>query len=221
MSFIFYQFQHKAIRNFFSEINLLCGSTNFQSVTEVEFLRDRILKLMSLLASHSYIEEQVILPALRKNEIELSDKDSHDHKKLDDKLFQVIGKIQKLVSVTDESQEQGNILYLLFTGFQAEYLLHMIHEETETATLLLNNLSPIELSDLKETISKRTPAPIMKDWLTYGLPAMNQIERIEVLKPMVSNVPAESLPATLSIVKNVLDEADFRSLMAGLNLKFV
>ena len=221
MSFNFYQFQHKAIRNFFGEVSILCGTTNFQKTTEVEFLRDKILKLMALLASHSFIEEQVILPALQKKEIDYTETDTHDHRNLDQKLFQVIGLVQKLVSVSDESKKQGEILYLLFSGFQAEYLLHMIQEETKTAPLVLQHFTLDELSDLQNLISNRVPSPIMKDWLFYGLPAISHTERIEVLKPIVSSSTTENLSAILSVVKNVLDEDNFRLLMEGLQLKFV
>lgn len=219
--FNLYAFHHKALRYFFGEISTLCGSTNFENKNEVEFLKERMLKLMSLLASHSFIEDQVILKELEKTETTFSDKDTHDHLRLDAIVFKIISGLQSLNNETENLTFKGNNLYLLFTQLHGEYLIHMHQEEVNTLPIILKAFNDEELNSLKAKIFEKTPPKLMYDWFQFSLPALNQSERIEALKPIMQKSSDDIIAHTLSLAKNTLSENEFESVIKGLDLQVV
>lgn len=218
--FNIYAFQHKALRHFFGEINSLCSATNFSNKEEIEFLKERMLQLMSLLASHSFIEEQLILKALEEKG-ELTVSDPHDHQRLDSIIFKIISGLQSLTNETEKLTEKGANLYLLFTQFHGEYLIHMHQEEVITLPLILERLNEDEITDLSSRIYQKTPEKLMYEWMRYAIPALHPSERIEVLKPVLDQSIPITISNTLSIAKKELTPEGFTHLIHGLNLKMV
>lgn len=216
-----YNFHHKGLRKFLGELNLLYGSTNFENQIEIEKLQEKTLKLMSLLSSHSFIEDKVILKYLTEIGISVPSQDQEDHFRLDSIIFKVISGLQSINSQTERVVEKGKFLYLLFNQFQGEYFLHMHKEETVTLPIILENLNIEELNHLQGLITKKTPPPILLEWFRHSLPALNYIERIASLRPVLDNSSEETMAITLSIAKNVLSESEFMTLTKGLDLKMV
>lgn len=218
--FNIYAFQHKALRHFFGDINTVFSATNFANKKEIEFLKERMLKLMSLLASHSFIEDQVILKALEEKG-NLTVNDPHDHVRLDAIIFKIISGLQSLTHETKGLTEKGANLYLLFTQFHGEYLIHMHQEEVNTLPLILEQLNEEEIAALNSQIYQKIPEKLMYDWFQFGIPALHPDERIEILKPVLDISATTTISNTLSIAKKVLSTEGFNDLINGLDLKVI
>ena len=219
--FNIYDFPHKALRNFLGQLNLQFGNTNYQNQEELKSLKTNFLKLMSLLASHSHIEDQQIIMPLEKKGVNSFENDKKEHHKLDDLVFNISRAILSLNSNTEDAQEKGRILYLFFNQFQGTYLLHMHREETESLPVVLENMTDEELFSIRDYIIEKTPPKILLNWYWYALPAQTHQERVMGLKPIVAKNNSEILQATLEVVKKVLSEQEFKAVVQDLGLKIV
>lgn len=221
MTFNFYNFHHKALRNFLGQLNVNFGKTNFENQNEIETLKVSLLKLMALLASHSYIEDQVIIPSITKKGISIPENLHHDHNRLDSIIFKIISAFQTLSATTTNVNKKGNDLYLLFNQFHGEFLLHMHLEEVDMLPLITSNLNVEETEFLKAQMVQKTPHKLMLDWFLYGLPALSSQNQVELLKPVISNYSTEMMAEVLSVAKKALSESEFNKLVKGLDLKVV
>ncbi len=220
-TFNFYNFHHKAIRNLLGQLNVKFGKTDFENQNEIDSLKMSLLKLMSLLASHSYIEDNVILTAVTSKGVSIPENLNHDHNRLDSIIFKIISAFQTLSSTTPEVKEKGSQLYLLFNQFHGEFLLHMHLEEVDMLPILQEHLNVEETEIVKQQMVNKTPHKLILDWFLYGLPALSYQNQIELLQPVISNYSAEMMSGVLSVAKKSLPEIEFNKLIAGLNLKVV
>lgn len=214
--FNIYDLPHRALRNALSQFNIQLGNTQFHDEMELNRLKLNLLRLMSLLSSHSYIEDSQLLKRLEEKKVPEIVKDHEDHHKLDEMLFDLSKKLQQLSHENKDAPEIGREIYLLFNRFHGEYLLHMHYEETTTLPLVWTHLNDDELAEIRTVIMEKTPAKIMQDWYFYCLPAFPQHVRVFLLKDLQMHYP-QLYPNTLDTASRALDNSDFDALLKAIS----
>jgi len=218
--FNIYDLPHKALRNILGELNLQFGKTDYNNEKQLKALKDKLLKLMALLASHAHIEDSLIINPLEKKGVTGLETDKKEHNRLDQLIFKLSSGMLQLRSQDDQAQSRGQDLYLLFNQFNGEYLLHMYREETETLPIVFEHFSDEDLLAVRDYILEKTPPKILLDWYWYCLPAQTHNQRVAALRPILEK-PKETLQATLRVVKAVLIEKEFEQVLDDLGLKIV
>jgi len=107
----------------------------------------------------------------------------------------------------------GRVLYLEFSAFVAEDLLHMLHEETVTWPLLCALFGDDELMAIEQAIIASLTPDENIGFMRLMLPAMNRTERTELLTGMKAGAPPEAYSAVIELAaRPTLAAADFADL---------
>ena len=118
----------------------------------------------------------------------------------------------------DRKQLVGRTLYLHFSTFAAELLLHMAEEERVIQPLLERSFSDDELSAIQgELIASLTPAEKMRaaPWLLRGT---NRVERALFLRGVAATAPRAVVDVFLGVARGVLSETDYADLVSSAGL---
>lgn len=107
----------------------------------------------------------------------------------------------------------GRVLYLEFSAFVAEDLLHMLHEETVVWPLLCALFSDDELMTIEQAIiASLSPDETIAN-MRMMLPAMNPGERAGLLTGMKAGAPPPAYAAVIEhAARPTLPHADFAEL---------
>ena len=107
----------------------------------------------------------------------------------------------------------GRVLYLEFSAFVAEDLLHMLHEETVTWPLLCALFSDEELMETEQAIIASLSPDETIVTMQMMLPAMNPEERTGLLTGMKAGAPPEAYAAVIEhAARPTLPRAEFAEL---------
>ena len=169
---------HKALRNILCQFSTRAGQTNYENPNEVNQLKSLGSEMLLLLEDHVTIENEFILKPLGEKIPGASDHDLMEHEEIEKLQAQLKASMNLL---TGYDQTPGHQFYLDFTRFQSRYLLHILHEETETEKLLWNHFTDQELIHIKMNILKNIPTELQLIWWKYMIPAQNEIENIAML----------------------------------------
>lgn len=91
----------------------------------------------------------------------------------------------------------GRLLYLEFSAFVAEDLVHMLHEESQTWPLLCALFSDDELVAMEQSIIASLSPTETIDVMRLMLPAMNPAERTGLLTGMKAGAPQQAYAAVI------------------------
>lgn len=148
---------HLGIRFLMSEISNLT-SKRVNLTPEYWFkLEERWNDLIELLANHLASEEQFILSKLSHSIIE---KQHTDLTQLENQLTE---SAQALFATKSNLED----FHLLFTTFQANYLLHIFEEETSLLQALHQKFTDTELTAIHQQILANLAPEIAQKWNNY------------------------------------------------------
>ena len=109
----------------------------------------------------------------------------------------------------------GHSLYLAFTRFVAEDLLHMAHEEEVTWPLLCSLYSDDELAGIEAEIVASLPPALSAAIMSTMVAAVNTPQRIHLLRGIQAHAPAGDYATLLdAVVKPALSEEEQQPLRA-------
>lgn len=207
-----YKEVHKGIRKALFDLAVRAGSTDFTSADSFQGLREQFALTSNLLEVHAHSEDKYVEPLLRQCDARRADALTATHKELD----ATVSRLQRSLNDLDPAQiyiaDQGRSLYLGLTRFISEYLAHIADEEQELMPLLWENFDDEKLMNVTETIRANLPPPVMANFLSLMIPAMNHGERAELLLGMRKAAPRDVFNGVCQLSKAVLSEQEWARL---------
>lgn len=203
-----YDLPHKALRNALSQFMQLAGKTNFTDSAQVKRLKSIGNEVITLLHSHSNSENEIILKQLEDRQKGSSVADLNDHEALEEELNQLTKKLDSLSSQTDSNRALE--FFQAVSAFYSHYLAHMVQEETITENLIQAHFTDEELIAHRNAIMQKIGFPELLLWLKYAVPALPDVEALELLKGVRGMVAAEDFQAVMRELKLELTDQEYR-----------
>lgn len=203
-----YDLPHKALRNALSQLMQLAGKTNFTDSAQVKRLKSIGNEVITLLHSHSNSENEIILKQLESRQKGSSVADLEDHEVLEEELNLLTKKLDSLSTQTDANRALD--FFQAVSVFYSHYIAHMIQEETITENLIQAHFTDEELISHRNAIMQKIGFPELLLWLKYAVPALPDVEAMELLKGVRGMVPAEDFQAVMRELKLALPDQEYR-----------
>ncbi len=203
---------HKGLRYAHGQMAIRLGAADY-GADPTPLLAD-LRAHLEIAAQHLAHEEAYIhtaLAALAAEAVADLD-DQHEHHRA--RFAALASAIARLEHADQASRPAlGRQLYLEFSAFVAEDLLHMLHEETQTWPLLCALFSDDELLAMEQAIIASLSPTETIDTMRLMLPAMNPAERAGLLTGMKAGAPPQAYAAVIEhAARATLPIADFAEL---------
>lgn len=185
---------HKGLRSALSQFSFLLGKCDFNNAVDIAKLHSLGKDLFMMLSSHANDENSIILAALEAKVPGSSKHDMDDHERLEldqTAIEKLLDDIKELNTNGVDASGSGAELYMKFSKFHGEYLLHTVEEETETQRLLWENFTDQELHAIRGKIIGRFTPEAFEKWQSYIMPAITQIDLLMMLGGMKANAPEQ------------------------------
>ena len=185
---------HKGLRNALTQFSFLLGKCDFNNSVDIAKLHSLGKDVFMMLSTHANDENSVILTALEEKIPGSSKQDMEDHERLEqeqDAIEKLLDDIKELNAKGAEASGSGAELYIKFSKFHGDYLLHTVEEETETQRLLWENFTDQELHAMRGKIIGRFTPEAFEKWQSYIMPAITQSDLLMMLGGMKANAPEQ------------------------------
>jgi len=212
-----YKEVHKGIRKELFDLAMLVGSMDFQNPISLETLKETFNRTYNLLETHAHSEDTYVEPLINKVNVDIAKKTSSKHKNLEDDINELRQKLSGMDAHKKDSVVQGHAFYLQLTIFIAEYIKHIADEEKIIMPILWNNYNDEELINTSSKIRMGIPEPIMKNFMTCMIPAMNHSERVAMFTGMKMSAPEEVYYGMCMLVQSFLSSSEWRKLENAVN----
>lgn len=185
---------HKGLRSALSQFSFLLGKCDFNNAVDITKLYSLGKDLFMMLSSHANDENSIILAALEEKIPGSSKHDMDDHERLEqdqDAIEKLLDDIKELNTRGADASGSGAELYIKFSKFHGEYLLHTVEEESETQRLLWENFTDQELHAMRGKIIGRFTPEAFEKWQSFIMPAITQSDLLAMLGGMKANAPEQ------------------------------
>ena len=185
---------HKGLRSALSQFSFLLGKCDFNNAVDITKLHSLGKDLFMMLSSHANDENSIILAALEEKIPGSSKHDMDDHERLEqdqDAIEKLLDDIKELNTRGADASGSGAELYIKFSKFHGEYLLHTVEEESETQRLLWENFTDQELHAMRGKIIGRFTPKAFEKWQSFIMPAITQSDLLAMLGGMKANAPEQ------------------------------
>jgi hemerythrin-like domain-containing protein len=211
---------HKGLRLAHTQMLARLGACSGEDPKGLARLLSDLVGLLSLSEHHLENEDRWIHAALEARAPGAADRlaQGHEqHRATFEELEALIGQVETASPATRPRLLKD--LYLRFTLFVAEDLVHMAEEEQLVLPVLQSLFSNAELQDIEDRIvGDLTPA----DMIAFGrflIPAATRPERIALLTAIRASAPAAAFDAILEhAARTRLAAAEFAHLCEGLGI---
>lgn len=207
-----YKEVHKGIRKALFDLAVQAGSTDFADASSFRRLKEEFSMTCNLLEVHAHSEDRYVEPLLRQCDARRAEELVATHKALDATVSRLQRSLNDLEAGQASIADEGRSLYLGLTRFIGEYLKHIADEEQELMPLLWDNFNDEKLMDVTETIRANVPPPVMTNFLSLMIPAMNHGERAGLLIGMKKTASRDVFNGVCQLSKAVLSEQDWSRL---------
>lgn len=216
----FYGPVHKGIRAVQCRILLQLSSTDWTDLAESAEGLDLVRRQMRFSASHLHHEEMELHGALEERAPGATATLMEAHEAHDRAFVEIEGLCRAVEHAQGSDRiAAGRLLYLAFTQFVGEDLVHMHEEETVTLPLLWSLFSDAELMAMEGRIVGSMPPEELAGGLAIMVPAMSPQERLAFLSFARSGAPADAFAAMLQgFVRPNLKSDDWSERATGLGL---
>lgn len=190
---------HKGLRLAHGQISQRLGAADWTTVDQSNLLAD-LRNHLRLAGSHLAHEDQHIHPILESLDagVEADLSDQHDHHRA--RFATLDAQIASFEAGAVQDRETlGRALYHGFSLLVAEDLEHMHHEETVVWPRLCALLTDEELRQIEMSIVAELRPEDTIAFMSSMLPAMNRMERAELLAGMKAAAPPEAFAAVLDL----------------------
>jgi hypothetical protein len=171
-----------------------------------------------LLSTHANDENSIVLAELEAKVPGSSKHDMDDHEVLEadqDTIEKLLDDIKELNTKGEDALGMGAELYIKFSKFHGDYLLHTVEEETVTQRLLWENFTDQEIHGMRgRIIGKFTPEAFEK-WQSYILPAITQNDLVMMFGGLKANAP-EQFAKMMVMAEKFLPAEDYALLKDSL-----
>lgn len=207
-----YKDVHKGIRKALFDLATQAGCTEFDNADSLQHLKESFGRTYNLLETHAHSEDTYVEPLIQDCDIQTAMKLADTHKRLDSEISSLKQMVNTLTAGQTDAIAQGRSIYLGLTRFVGEYLQHIADEEEIISPLLWETFDDKQLMDISITIRANIPPPVMGNFLSVMIPAMNHRERVVMLSGMKQAAPAEVFEGVCKLGQSVLAGADWEKL---------
>jgi hypothetical protein len=207
---------HKGIR---FGLTLAISSTSSLDPDDAENrtgLAEMVQELVDLLDSHADVEDRVTGPVIDDVLPDLGAQIRAAHEFLGPRAAALRVSADRLLTAADPHAAMRS-LHLDLAAFAGEYFIHQDHEERVVLPALEAAVGLERVRELEiEFVAAVSPHDRMLG-LEFMVPAMNVVERAEVITAIRANAPADVVAEVWELVTDVLDPEDVAALEARLD----
>jgi hypothetical protein len=209
---------HKGLRRAQAQLMMRLGAADALNEALVAALVRDIRLMVSMGRKHLHHENLHIHTQIEARSPGASSRLADDHDSHERDFDDIEARLAAIEAAPAEQRSPLlRALYLRYTQFQAHDFEHMIEEETETLSLLHRLFSDDELATIEGNIVGSVPPDEMMEFIRIMIPAMNPVERLEMLGGMKAAMPVPVFAAVVDMgVKPVLEPADWQALEQAL-----
>ena len=211
-----YREVHKALRAEIFAVVREAGCLDWDDAPALEAFRARTLRLTSLLESHTHHEDRFVMPLVSAADPELFRLLERTHPRLDGAIAELARRIERGPAGVDP-RAFGQDYYLRLASFAGEYLLHLAEEQLRANPALWARYDDATLRETEARLIADIPPGEMATWLELMLPAMNPVERRDMLAGMRDGMPPEIFAGIFALARRVLPPAAGARLESELN----
>ena len=185
---------HKGLRSALAQFSLQLGKCDFNDPKQVNELHSLGEDLFMMLTTHANDENSIILAELEAKLPGASKHDMDDHERLEayqSAIENLLGELNELSGKEPDASGMGTELYMKFSKFHGEYLLHTVEEESVTQRLLWENFTDEELHGMRGRIIGKFTPEVFEKWQSYIIPSITQSDLLMMLGGMKANAPAQ------------------------------
>lgn len=209
-SFDLYRDIHKGIRAELFAITSTAGNLDPTEHTDRSALADHVVSVFGVLESHAHHEDAVIDPALEEHFPGLAERVRNDHEILERRFARIVDVAGAFVHVdAADHRRLAQLLHLELAGFTSAYLLHQDLEEREIMPVLERRLGVEAIVAMHDAIVSAIPPDELARLLAFMLPAMNVLDRVEMLAGIRAAAPAPAFDAMVGLARSVLRPDEF------------
>lgn len=211
---------HKGLRKALFELSYAAGRTDYRNDEEIISLAKLFNEVVHFLEQHGRNEDLYQLPLLEMKNPGSTKHDDEAHRKIEKQIERLKQNFNNLVSsIPKERSLKGEVFYHLFNEFISTYLIHMQDEELYTAKLFHELCTDEELNSAFEKIVSNTSPQDMMLMLRYMIPAINRMERIELMVGIKKNAPQPAFNAIMILAQSILSIEEWEYLHNFLSSK--
>lgn len=201
---------HKGIRAELFAITSTAGNLDPAEYTDRSALADHVVSVFAVLESHAHHEDAVIDPALEQHFPGLAERVRRDHERLERRFARIVDVAGAFVHVdAADHRRLAHLLHLELAGFTSAYLLHQDLEEREIMPVLERRLGAEAVAAMHGAIVSSIPPEELARSLAFMLPAMNVLDRVEMLAGIRAAAPAPAFDAMVGLARSVLRPDEF------------
>jgi hypothetical protein len=210
---------HKGIRWALTTLLTRLGAADFTDGAGTARLLDDLDGVLYLVSSHIAHEDRHIHPAIERRAPDASARLAEEHRQHTREIDDLRVLIADLASARPGAAlAVGRRLYLAYSRFVANALVHMLEEETITEPLL-EALYPVEeLEAINDAILASIGPDELLAFTRVMVPANPRDVRVALLSGAKSAMPAAPFEILLESFRTQLDPEDFRDLSARLGV---
>jgi hypothetical protein len=217
VSFDLYRDIHKAIRQELFAVTAEAGTLDPVDIGARRLHAERVHALIDLLVHHAEHEDSNLDDDIGRIDQMLTADIADAHAVLDARLA-ALGELADVALECVDPRAGSHQLYLELASFTAAYLEHQDFEERVVMRLLAENRSFEQLLTLHEQILASVRPAVMARCLELMLPAINIVDRTEMLAGMRATAPAEVFAGTWALAADVLSTREYVATAARLDL---
>ena len=217
VSFDLYRDIHKAIRNELFAVTSSAGSIDPFDREGRRTHASRVRALADLLVHHAEHEDSNLAVVITAIAPQLQQDITATHGMLEARMGSIAGLAEDGLSHAD-ARAASHALYLELAAFTADYLRHLDMEERVVMRVLADHLGIGELLGLHEQILGSVAPDVLGRFIELMLPAVNVVDRTEMLGGMRATAPAEVFEAPWALAGRVLSPRESRTTASRLGV---
>jgi hypothetical protein len=210
----FYKQVHKGIRAVAHGMVDLAQRTDFTRPGELEDLQAAVDGAFSIFEGHAAHETEFITPVLRVCAPQLAAESDAEHREQALRLRDLRRALQ--AAARAGSSALGHAFVVGLSRFEGEMLVHMADEEERLMPALWAAFEDDALGRIHAALVASIPPAEKPKVMEWMLPALNTLERVELLEAARASVPPPAFEALQHIARRVLTAADWNRLEQAL-----
>lgn len=218
VAFDLYRDIHKGIRTELFAVVTTAARLDPADTTGVAALGAQVQDVIDMLDDHAHHEDLHIHPVLARHRPELAFGLARQHAVLEERTKELADAAQALGDAGDDGRLAVHRAHLALAAFTGDYLLHQHEEETVAMPALADAVPVEELLAINGAIVSSIPPERMSASLAFMLPAMNVLDRTEMLGGMRASAPEDVFAGVWSLTRSVLDPSDADALGTRLGI---
>lgn len=210
---------HKALRSYMSDTLDRIGRMDLDDAADTQRTLAQLDALLSLCHSHVQTENRFMHPAIEARQPTATKRIAEEHDEHLEGIAELRAELQVLRAAASPAQAGLALrLYRHLALFVAANFRHMHIEETAHNAALWTHYSDAELLQLHGRLLASIDPREMLEVARWMVPALNPVERAEMMHGMKNGAPPEAFLGLLAHVRPHLDEGAWDQLLRAIGV---